>query len=295
MIKNIVVMLLCSLSFAQFEQDLKFTGVIITADSITFPYEINVSKSFYNYSGFSISDKGGASETKTVFKVSKVNEELFFSEDRISYTKANYDDFDDFCLVNFKIKEKELLKSKKITVDFAGKFTDGSTCINGKLRLISTSFIEKRFAKAEKKINNNKIIRKKLGDSLSIIKNKLKTQKEKLLNNTEVSLNKNDKLTFSVNYNYKLMFKDYSLEDGDRIKITVNDQYIEYIDLTKTPVFINFNAKMKYNKIEILGISEGRVKSITSLIEIQDKNGQKKKAIRLSLNSDEKATLIISK
>ena len=294
MIKYFLPFFLSYFVSAQFS-DYKFSGVIVTSDSVAFPYEINVSKSFDGYSGFSISDRGGKAETKTIFRISREGNQLVFSEDRISYTKANYSDFDDFCLINFRLKEKELLKAKKISIDFEGKFTDGSRCVNGQMKLLSTSLIENKFSKAEKKITNNKIIRKKIGDSLSFVVDKLNQQKEKLLSSSEVLLKSNDRLAFSIGYNYRLMFKDYSVEDGDKIKVVVNNKEVKYITLTTNDFFINFNNNFKHNTIEIIGISEGSRKSITSLVEIQDMNGVNKIPIKMILNSKEKTTIVIKK
>ena len=278
---------------AQFS-DYKYSGVIMTTDSIVFPYEINVSKNFATYSGFSISDRGGKSETKTIFKITKAGDQLLFSEDRIAYTKADYSDFDDFCLVNFSLEEKKLLKSKKITINFEGKFTDGSSCVNGQMKLLSSSYIENKFTKAEKKITNSKIIRKKIGDSISMVVENIKQQKNRLLSTNEVQLESNDKLTFSVDFKYRLMLKDYSVEDGDKLKIVVNNKDVEYVTLTNTPVYINFNNKFQHNTIEINGISEGKRKSITSLIEIQEIDGKKKIPLKLTLKSRESAFLVLN-
>ena len=64
-------------------------------------------------------------ETKTIFKITKAGDQLLFSEDRIVYTKADYSDFDDFCLVNFSLEEKKLLKSKKSPLILKGNLQMG--------------------------------------------------------------------------------------------------------------------------------------------------------------------------
>ena len=105
------LILIPSLSFGQFESK-SFTGIIQTKDSVVFPYEIHLSRIGGTVSGYSISDKGGANETKSLFETRKVDNQLYFKEKQIFYTKADYSTFDDFCLVSFNVDEKQLFKSQ---------------------------------------------------------------------------------------------------------------------------------------------------------------------------------------
>ena len=77
------------LSFGQFES-ISFTGIIQTADSVVFPYEIHLSRIGGTVSGYSISDKGGAAETKSILETRKVNNQLYF---KINWSFIDYNCF----------------------------------------------------------------------------------------------------------------------------------------------------------------------------------------------------------
>ena len=113
----LVLLLLSTWTYGQFES-VGFSGFIQTNDSVTFPYEINITRLGNVINGYSISDKGGTSETKTTFEVKTIRDRIYFKEQEVVYTKADYSTFDDFCLVTFNLNEKELFTAKNLNIDF---------------------------------------------------------------------------------------------------------------------------------------------------------------------------------
>ena len=111
----LVLLLLSTWTYGQFES-VGFSGFIQTNDSVTFPYEINITRLGNVINGYSISDKGGTSETKTTFEVKTIRDRIYFKEQEVVYTKADYSTFDDFCLVTFNLNEKELFTAKILTL-----------------------------------------------------------------------------------------------------------------------------------------------------------------------------------
>ena len=292
--KLVLLLLLVPLvSFGQFDNS-SFSGLIKTSDSVVFPYEINITRIGNSISGFSISDKGGASETKTSFEISRINKELLFKEKHVIYTKANYNSFDDFCLVTFKINEKKFFKSNKIKIEFKGVFSDESRCIDGSLNLISKSFINNKFSKANKKIERNKVLGKKFGDSIKIIKEKLNLVREQLFKSEEVIFKKNNKLMLNINEPYKILIKDYSVQDGDEINMKINDNEVKKIYISEKPFYFNINNNTKKNKLLITGTSEGKYPPITASIIIQDLLGKTIQKIKLELKEEESNELILN-
>ena len=244
------LILVPSLSFGQFES-ISFSGIIQTADSVVFPYEINLSRIGRTVSGYSISDKGGANETKSLLETRKVNNQLYFREKEIIYTKADYSTFDDFCLVSFNVDENQLFKSNKLNIDFSGYFTDEKPCIDGRLNLVSTSFIEKKVSKVERKVDNSSIVNKNFGDSLKLIKAKITKLKNKFVaNQHEIHLKANNIIRFNLNEPYEVFIKDYNIPDGDIIQVKINDGSEKLIALDETPIYFEIEETQKMRRIE---------------------------------------------
>ena len=289
------MILVPSLSFGQFES-ISFSGIIQTADSVVFPYEINLSRIGRTVSGYSISDKGGANETKSLLETRKVNNQLYFREKEIIYTKADYSTFDDFCLVSFNVDENQLFKSNKLNIDFSGYFTDEKPCIDGRINLVSTSFIEKKVSKVERKVDNSSIVNKNFGDSLKLIKAKITELKNKFVaNRHEIHLKANNIIRFNINEPYEVFIKDYNIPDGDIIQVKINDGSEKLIALDETPIYFEIEETQKTNTIDILGINEGTIPPITSQIIILKKGNKKlMQKIKLDIKSKEKSIIIIN-
>ena len=283
------------LSFGQFES-VSFTGIIQTADSVVFPYEIHLSRIGGIVSGYSISDRGGAAETKSLLETRKLNNQIYFIEKEIVYTKADYSTFDDFCLVSFNVDENQLFKSKKLNIDFSGYFTDKEPCIDGRLNLISTTFIEKKVSKVENKIDNNSIVNKNFGDSLKLIKAKITELKNKLVaNQQEIHLKANNIIRFNLNEPYEVFIKDYNIPDGDVIQVKINDGSEKTIAIDETPIYFEIDYTQKTNTLEILGINVGTIPPITSQIIILKKGDKETiQKIKLDIKTREKTNIIIN-
>jgi hypothetical protein len=290
----LVLLLLSTWTYGQFES-VGFSGFIHTNDSVTFPYEINITRLGNVINGYSISDKGGTSETKTTFEVKTIRDRIYFKEQEVVYTKADYSTFDDFCLVTFNLNEKELFTAKNLNIDFLGVFTDGASCINGTIQLVSKDFIEKRFAKTEKMMDNSNLVNKKLGDSLEIIKEKINALKNQFIApNDEISLTKDNVLNFNLEEPYKVYIRDYKLFDGDIIHVKSNDKEGENIKILESETYFEIDVDKKKNTLEIKGIDEGEIPPITAAIIIENASKKVLHKIKLDFKTGEKAIILLN-
>lgn len=272
--------------FSQFDNRI-FNGLIETSDSVIFPYEIKISRLGNIVEGYSISDKGGQYETKTNYIITRKNGKLFFKEDEIVYTKADYSAFDDFCLVKFELAEKKFFNSKKLILDFEGTFNDGQPCISGKLNLVSDEFIKKSFSKTAKKISESKILEKKFGDTIDNVLNKIKEVQTIFSSNQDIDLLNNDYLKFNIYQSYRIYIKDFGLIDQDKIKFKVNNNKERELIIEDEAVFFKIDRDKRKNIIKIKGLDAGDVSPITAQIVIESTNKKILHKINLKLLPNE--------
>ena len=81
--------------------------------------------------------------------------------------------------------------------------------------------------------------------------------------------------------NIQVMYRDYGLEDGDYVRVSVNDEIIEYrVGLSNTFKGFKIELKMGINKIEFLALNEGYALPNTAHFRIVD---EQKKLIATDL------------
>ena len=132
----------------------EYIGAIKLNDSAIITYKVKFDINYDKVEGYSITDFGGAHETKSKLKGSynPSTRELSFNEYDIVYTKSDVI-HDDFCFVHFEPTYFKPGKTKYFKGAFKGLFTDGEECISGELFLNSAENVEKRMDKMTKKKN----------------------------------------------------------------------------------------------------------------------------------------------
>jgi len=81
--------------------------------------------------------------------------------------------------------------------------------------------------------------------------------------------------------NIQIMYRDYGLEDGDYVRVSVNDEIIEYrVGLSNAFKGFKIELKMGINKIEFLALNEGYALPNTAHFRIVD---EQKKLIATDL------------
>lgn len=94
----------------------------------------------------------------------------------------------------------------------------------------------------------------------------------------------------------KISFRDYGAQDGDRIKILVNDIVVKSNVLLEN-VFKGFNINLEegFNKIDFVALNQGESGPNTAQLRIYDDTGNAVVSNKWNLATGVKATVIIVK
>ena len=94
----------------------------------------------------------------------------------------------------------------------------------------------------------------------------------------------------------KIEVRDYSLVDGDRIKVYVNQEVINSnIMLNSTSYIININLKKGYNRIDVEALNEGYSGPNTAELRVYDDKGYLISSQEWNINTGNIATLGVIK
>ncbi len=239
-------------------------------------------------SGYSVTDLGGAHETKNVISgtYDAKTKTIKFAEQEILYTKSPISD-DMFCFINFTGKVKLVNDNSAMEGAFKGFFKNKTKCIDGTLRLIGSSKLYKRMAKMDAKIQKSKRV-----DAAT----KEKVKPLAILDSLRVNnLLKNENLNVFVSSKaLQLQIWDAGKEDGDEITIYQNDKVLlkdyRVTNKIKTlPIIVSEGQTIK-----ILAQNEGTIAPNTVQISLID--GDRNFELMSSLKKGESASItIISK
>ncbi len=254
------------LSFISYSQsEHEYFGAIKLNDTSFISYKIVFSENKGFINGFSVTDLGGAHETKSelIGDYDSKDKILSFKEQGIIYTKSPITQ-DDFCFINFKSEPFILTKSKTLKGDFKGLFSDNTECINGKIEMVLAEKIIKRTEKISKKIMRSK----RIDDN---IKNKINPIK--LLDTLNMNILRKEQIlsVFTSSKKVDLIIFDGGKEDGDKIKIIINDKVIldnfEIKNKEKIiPIFINEDKI----RVKIVALNNGTISPNTMSVKIRD-------------------------
>ena len=268
-------------------QDNNFTGLLKLNDSLMINYKVQLSKQEGIINGYSLTDYGGEHETKSLIKgrYNKQTNTLSFSEYGIVYTKSPVNT-KDFCYVNFVGKINKL-NATKIDGTFRGKFSDGETCINGKLILMNDEKMRAISEKADKEIQSKKKLKKYADQGVSITKAMDTINQSQLRSEEKLSF-------FSNSKEYTLVLDDAGDADGDRVTISQNDDIILRNQLiSEDPIEIILKIDQYPTIVKISALNSGKIPPNTINIQLND---QSKILKTLSnLEAGESSRLIIRK
>tara|TARA_R110001583_G_scaffold192443_1_gene358927 strand:+ start:272 stop:1159 length:888 start_codon:yes stop_codon:yes gene_type:complete len=274
-----------SLIYGQIEQE--YLGVIKLNDSSFISYRLNLTENNNLISGYSITDIGGNHETKSniIGSYNSKTNILSFKEVGIIYTKSAIDDYD-FCYIHYKGTMNNIDSHKNIEGDFEGLYNDGSTCINGQIKLRNVIKIEQKAVKIDKLIQKSKSIDKDIKSSVSVIQT---------LDSLKMNILKPDQnlSMFSASSVLKLSVFDAGKVDGDKINIYVNDTILlrNYIVSKKTKeLIIPLNSKI--TTIKVMALNVGTISPNTAKIEITDKKNTVNTLTRLKTGEKTLLTII---
>jgi len=234
----------------------EYVGSIILSDSTIYTFELNLIINKENITGYSITNYGTSSETKSSIEgtFDKTKNEYIIIEKQIIYTKSK-ESIKNFCHLRIDLSEKGSYKSKRLEGKFIGYYDNNKKCAEGKIIL----FNKEKLKKTEKKIN------KRIQKSLN---NKLKD------NNKKITLKKDDKFYIETSKKYvSIRVWDPNLEDNDMILMKFNDDLIlENYSTKNKPIKRRVKLSKGRNTLLISAINEGENPPNTSAIKIKVDN-----------------------
>lgn len=242
-----------TLLFAQKTE--KYSGIITLENGKPIMFEIEFIKDKGIVSGFSLTGKGTADETKSdISGIYNRNTKTYkLKETQVLSTKSEAD-LNTFCYIHMELTEKGKFKLKRYEGTFTGLFTNGDTCATGGVILMEKEKLEKITKKVEKKIE----------------KQQKKESKNEVLS-TKV-LKEGDDMYIQWNSDQLTIFIwDANTEDGDKIDLVINGKEIlNDFSTTKKRKKIKYKLKDGENKIEIKAKNVGEHPPNTSRIELSD-------------------------
>jgi len=231
----------------------EYVGSIILSDSTIYTFELNLIINKENITGYSLTNYGTNSETKSSIEgtFDKTENVYEIIEKQIIYTKSK-ESIKNFCHLRIDLSEKGSYKSKRLEGKFIGYYDNNKKCAEGKIIL----FKKEKLKKIEKKIN--KRIKKNTNN---------KTEHS----NKKITLKKDDKLYIETSKKYvSIRVWDPNLEDNDMILIKFNDDLIlENYSTKNKPKKRRVKLSKGRNKLLISAINEGDNPPNTSAIELK--------------------------
>ena len=257
-------------------------------DKTVITYRLVFYESNGKLSGYSVTDLGGAHETKNTISgnYNSKTKAIDFKEESILYTKSPLSS-STFCFVNFAGKIKLVDDSSKLTGDFKGLYQNKQKCIDGTLLLIGSAKLYKFFNKI-----NNKLQKTNRVDEVT----KKKVNPIRVMDSLKVNnLIKDQNLTVFTKFNtMELILWDSEVEDGDIINVYNNDVLVlkEYHLVNKKKKII-VNIEKGKNVFKIEAVSEGDLKPNTTTIQLLDSD--RTFDLVSSLKKSENASITIMK
>ena len=231
----------------------EYVGSIILSDSTIYTFELNLIINKENITGYSITNYGTGSETKSSIEgtFDKTKNEYIIIEKQIIYTKSK-ESIKNFCHLRIDLSEKGSYKSKRLEGEFIGYYDNNKKCAEGKIIL----FKKEKLKKIEKKINKR-------------IKKSTNNKSEH--NNKKITLKKDDKFYIETSKKYvSIRVWDPNLEDNDMILMKFNDDLIlENYSTKNKPKKRRVKLSKGRNTLLISAINEGDNPPNTSAIELK--------------------------
>ena len=231
----------------------EYAGSIILSDSTIYTFELNLIINKENITGYSLTNYGTNSETKSSIEGTFDRTENVYEiiEKQIIYTKSK-ESIKNFCHLRIDLSEKGSYKSKRLEGEFIGYYDNNKKCAEGKIILIK----KEKLKKIEKKIN------KKIQKSSN---NKLEH------NNKKITLKKDDKFYIETSKKYvSIRVWDPNQEDNDMILMKFNDDLIlENYSTKNKPKKRRVKLSKGRNTLLISAINEGDNPPNTSAIELK--------------------------
>ena len=234
-----------------------YLGTIILNNNNAMTFKLNLIEKDGIVNGHSITNIGLKDETKSEITglYFKSDQSFQIQETQILQTNSEAP-LNTFCYLNMNLSFEGRFKKKRLEGTFIGNFLDNTECARGKIIMMEEEKIKKKVKKIKKKFE--KQYTEKL-DSTNLVQQ-------------TITLNEGD--DFSIkwkNKKVKLFIWDNSKEDGDRIRLKINNQVIlDNFETKNKRKKISLKLQEGENIIEIKALNIGLLPPNTSRIELVD-------------------------
>lgn len=262
---SLIFLLLFTISQIQAQEELDYMGVIKINDTSLISYKVSFIEKDGLVSGHSVTDLGGAHETKSYISgyFDDKSNTLEFYESGIVYTKSPITQ-DDFCFVNFSGELRKLNERQMIEGSFKGLYSNGEECISGEISLGGFGKILKSVKKMDKRIDRSIFVSKEKKEMVNL-QQKLDTMNMNIIAKGE-TLN-----IFTKDKKVKLAIYDAGKEDGDKINLTVDGKLVlENFTVTKKIKELEIPLTSSEAVIEVRALNVGTSAPNTVRLEVTD-------------------------
>ena len=258
------------------ESQFNYLGTLLLPNSTAISFSIHFNEENGVVNGYSLTNIGNPDETKSYLSgiYFKKDKSFQLQETQILSTSSEAD-LSTFCFIHTNLSFKGRLGNKRLEGDFVGFFINNDTCASGKILLMEKEKLEKKVKKVKKKIE------------------KLEEKKNTVLQTKQLK-DGDDFVLEWKNDNLRLFIWDANKEDGDRIRLKINDEIILHDYTTKRKrKKIKYKLRKGENIIEIKALNWGSSPPNTSRIELVD--SKTKYPVITQLTLDKSAIITIMK
>ena len=250
-----------------------YSGIITLENGTPLMFEMEFIQDKGIVNGFSITGKGTPDETKSdISGIFNKNTKTYKLKETQVLSTNSEADLNTFCYIHIEITEVGKLSLKRYEGKFTGYFTNGDKCASGKIILMEKEKLEKKVEKIKKKVEKKIEKKKKKEEKINVMSTKVLKDGDDMLIKCY-----SDKITIYI--------WDANQEDGDKISLVVNDQYLLKDFTTKRKrKKIKYKLKKGENIIEITAVNLGSNPPNTSRIEIVDSKTKYPIITQLELN-----------
>jgi len=266
---------LTKLSCAQ-DMEKNYLGTLLLPNNSAISFSIHFNEEDGVVNGYTLTNINTPDETKSDLSGIYFKKDKYFQlqETQILSTTSEAD-LSTFCFIHANLYIKGRLGNKRLEGEFVGLFANNDTCASGKILLMEKEKLEKKVKKVKKKIE------------------KLEEKKNTVLQTKQLK-DGDDFVLEWKNDNLRLFIWDANKEDGDRIRLKINDEIILHDYTTKRKrKKIKYKLRKGENIIEIKALNWGSSPPNTSRIELVD--SKTKYPVITQLTLDKSAIITIMK
>ena len=253
--------------FSYGQDTLVYKGfVVVNSSGAIYPYELQFAHNDKEIDGFSITNQGFQDETKNRIQGLYYSNKKSLIVQEMSIVETNsIEELDMFCYLQLDL----IKNNKKLNGTFIGYFNDSIVCAQGEVFLMEDKILKKKLKKLNKKLSKTDTLELK-----KIIKNP-EILKEKININSIDTLTMTNEDTCSISISSPFVFSiwDDKKEDGDIVKILVNNEVIlDDFMLKNKKHNITFDDSTQKTSIQIIAKNVGDRPPNTVTIEINADN-----------------------